>query len=245
MATWDKTDIIHFLSDLYGYSSYLELCTPTTGGLYHRIDRSRFKTCHRLMYRCPVSFSDGMDINFRSPDLRTADLLATVYALGLRYDIVLVDSFHTHETSYRDMADALGVLADTGTIIVHDCLPPSENLVSPDWAPGDWCGVSFVAYVDFLNDHPDLAYATVDADYGCGIVRKGAARPTVPSEIANGWSAARRNSKAAFRFMVENKDYLLNLMSVDDFKAAERRRARDGEITASKERIRPPAVAAF
>ena len=107
MAGWDKADIIHFLSNLYGYSSYLELCTPTTGGLYHKLDRSQFKFCHRLMYRCPASHDDGMDVNFRSPDLRTAGLFETIHALGLRYDIVLVNSFHTFDASYRDVGDAL------------------------------------------------------------------------------------------------------------------------------------------
>jgi len=242
VAAWEKTDIIHFLSDLYGYTSYLEICSSTTGWFYHKIDRSRFRRCHRLMYRCPASYDDGMDVNFRSPDLRTADLFETMHALGLRYDVILVDPFHSYEASYRDLADAVGVLTDRGTVVVHDCFPPDENLVAPDWTPGAWCGATFIAFIDFLNDHPELACATVDTDYGCGILRKGIPRPTAPNEIASGWVAARRNAKAAFRFMIENKDRLLNLMSVDAFKAAELGRTRDGE---GEESRRPPAVAAF
>src|SRR3954463_9528513 len=150
------------------------------------------QVCHRLMYRCPASHDDGMDVNFRSPDLRTAGLFETIHALGLRYDIVLVDSFHTYDVSYRDLADALRILTDRGTVVVHDCLPPTEDLVGRDWTPGSWCGVTFMAYIDFLNDHPELAYTTVDADFGCGIVRKGGPRLALPTEMADGWSAARR-----------------------------------------------------
>src|SRR3954453_610824 len=243
MVAWDKTDIIHFLSDLYGYSSHLEVCTPTTGGLYHKIDRSRFKFCHRLMYRCPASHDGGMDVNFRSPDLRTAGLFETIQALGLRYDIVLVDSFHSYDASYRDLADALRTLTDRGTVVVHDCLPPTEGLVGRDWTPGSWCGVTFMAYIDFLNDHPELASATVDADFGCGIVRKGGPRPALSSEIADGWRAARGGGASAFRFMTENKDRLLNLMSADAFRAAEHERAREQGVGAGGKNKRPRAAA--
>ena len=55
MTAWDKTDIINFLAGLDGYTSYLEICTPTTGNLYGKIDRTRFTTCHRLMYRTPAA----------------------------------------------------------------------------------------------------------------------------------------------------------------------------------------------
>ena len=228
MTAWDKTDIIHFLADLNGYSSYLEICTSMTGGLYRKIDKARFKRCHRLMYRCPGSYDDGMDVNFRSPDMSTKELFETIHALGFRYDIALVDPFHTYDISYRDLVDALGIIADRGTVVVHDCLPHSEDLIASDWTPGAWCGVTFMAFIDFVNDHPDLSYVTVDTDYGCGVFRRGGARPIVLSEILNGWDATRRDVKAAYRFMWENRGALLNVMSVEAFKAAELSRTRPG-----------------
>jgi hypothetical protein len=228
MTAWDKTNIIHFLSDLNDYSSYLEICTPTTGVLYHKIDRARFKRCHRLMYRCPGSYDDGMDVNFRSSDMRTKDLFETIQALGFRYDIVLVDPFHTYDISYRDLVDALGIITDRGTVVVHDCFPDSEDLVDPDFTPGNWCGVTFMAFIDFLKDHPELAYSTVDTDYGCGVFGRGGVRPTMQDETINGWDAARRDAKAAYRFLSENSGPLLNLMSVEAFKGAELARTRPG-----------------
>ena len=225
MTGWDKTDIINFLSDLSGYTSYLEICTPTTGCLYHKIDRARFKVCHRLIYRCPAAYDDGMDVNFRSPDLRTKDLFETMHALGLRYDIALVDPFHGYDASYRDIRDALGVISDRGTVVVHDCFPNSEELIGPDWTPGGWCGLTFMAFIDFLHKNPGVAYATVDTDYGCGILQKGSA-PSMSGELLNNWKEARHNAKAAYRFVSENKACLLNLMSVEKFKNVELQRAR-------------------
>jgi len=218
MTHWDKTDIIHFLSDQYGYQSYLEICTPTTGGLYHKINRSKFRTCHRLMYRTPPSFDDGMDVNFRSHHAGTTDLIETIQAFALRYDILLVDSFHLYSLSYRDMADALDLVTHRGSVVVHDCLPPSEDLISAEFVPGAWCGVSFMAFIDFVKDRHGLTYTTVDTDYGCGIIRKSDAEQSLPGDLLNGWERVRHDAKLAYRFMTENKEPLLKLVSVEDFK---------------------------
>jgi hypothetical protein len=235
MTDWDKTDIIHFLSDLYGYTSYLEMCTSLSGGLYHKIERSKLKLCHRLMYRCPDTYDDQMEVNFRSPHFETKDLIETIQALGLRYDIVLVDPFHTYDVSYRDLVDALSIVTDRGAVIVHDCLPPSEDLIARDWTPGAWCGVTFMAYIDFVNAHPGLTYMTVDTDYGCGVIRKGNIGQGPPSELRTHWEAARQDAKGAYRFMAENKTALLNLVSVDEFRERELRRRRSGARQAAAE----------
>lgn len=57
-------------------------------------------------------------------------------------------------------------------MVVHDCSPPDEALTSPDFVPGEWCGVTYRAYLDFVLARRDLRYLTVDTDYGCGVVRK-------------------------------------------------------------------------
>jgi hypothetical protein len=221
MSDWDKTDIIHFLSDLNRYESYLEICSPSTGGLYNKIDRSSFRRCHRLMYRIPPGFDDQLDINFRSFDARTADLVETIHAFGFRYDIVLVDSFHYYDLSFRDLADAFNVLTPRGSIVVHDCLPTSEELASPDYVPGGWCGVSFIAYIDFVTSGRPLTYTTVDTDYGCGVIRKSDSEEQLPQDLMEGWNSVRHDAKAAYRFMSENKHQLLHLVSVDEFKKFE------------------------
>jgi hypothetical protein len=228
MTAWDKTDIINILADLYGYTSYLEICTPTTGNVYGKIDRSKFRTCHRLMYRSPAAYDDNMDINFRSSHLGTRDLFETIHAFGWRYDVILVDSFHTYDVSYRDLADAFGVVADRGTIVVHDCLPPHEGLISPEFVVGSWCGLSFMAFIDFVIGDRALTYLTVDTDAGCGVIRKDVSPATLRSETRAGWEAVRHDANAAFRFMTENKGPLLNLLPVEEFKRAELQRVRAG-----------------
>jgi hypothetical protein len=153
-------------------------------------------------------------------------LFESIHALGLRYDIALVDPFHSYDISYRDLADALGIITDRGAVVIHDCFPPNEDLISQSWTPGDWCGVTFMAFIDFLNDNRGLTYATVDTDYGCGVLRNGNAQPARKRELLDAWKAMRHDTGAAYRFMSENKASLLNVMSVDEFKAAEMQRLR-------------------
>jgi hypothetical protein len=66
---YTKADLINHLAVVHGYGRYLELCTRTTGRKYADIDRSNL-ACHRLMYACPDTYSDGLDIDFRSPQPR-------------------------------------------------------------------------------------------------------------------------------------------------------------------------------
>jgi hypothetical protein len=153
----------------------------------------------------------------------TEDPIETIHAFGLRDDIVLVDSFHLYETSYRDLVDAFSLIKERRSIVVHDCIPPSEDLISAEFVPGSWCGVTFLAFIDFVKNTPGLTYTTVDTDYGCGIIRKGdEAQALVQMDgLRQGWAALRHDAKAAYRFMMENKMSFLNISSTDEFRHVE------------------------
>ena len=155
-----KTDIINYLGQTWNYRSYLEICTPTTGCRYPRIDRSTFDLCHRLMYRCPGTFRDGWKIDFRSETLDIAELVTTIQGEKFSYDVILVDPWHEYETSYRDLAIAASLISTPGTIVVHDCLPPTETIAGPQFSPGSWCGVTYKAFLDFVFSRSDLSYFT-------------------------------------------------------------------------------------
>src|SRR5262245_57904629 len=182
-SVWSKADIINHLADARGYQSYLEICTPTTGRRYAEVDQSKYKTCHRLMYRCPDDFDDGMRIEFRSVDL---DIASCTKQIGhLRFDVILLDAFHGYETSLRDLNFARDFLTDHGTVVVHDCDPPSEQVACPDFITTSWAGVTYKAYLDFVMECDDLVYFTIDTDWGCGIIRKKSHFNKSPASRAN------------------------------------------------------------
>jgi Methyltransferase domain len=222
-SVYGKVDIVHRLAERFGYRRYLEIATSTTGNFYHLIDRSRFDDCRRLLYNSPPDFSDGYPIDYSSQTLEISGPLAAIAAEGRRFDIMLVDPYHTYKTSRRDLEASWTLLERGGAMVVHDCLPPSENIAQPDFTPGPWCGVTYKAYLDFVLAHPGVRYAAVDTDYGCGIVRK-----SIPScaallrryrqrrEIAE-WRRLGDDYSAVWRFFEAHRKSLLKVIDVNAF----------------------------
>jgi hypothetical protein len=237
---WTKVEIIRHLSDINGYKTYLEFVTPTTGLAYANVDRSKFEICHRLMYRCPDGFDDGMGIDFRTPELDISDCVRKIKDQKLLYDVMLIDPWHEYETSYRDLKEAFDLVRVGGSIVVHDCLPPSEEVITPHFIPGGWGGLTYRAYMDFVLSRDDLRYFTVDTDWGCGVIGKlpretslkrgfnalvksmfggrvADSRTVERDALAESWSKIRDDYVAAFRFLQENKREYLKALTVDEF----------------------------
>jgi len=235
---WTKVDIIHHLASCRGAASYLEICTPTTGNRYAEIDQSRFRICDRLMSLCPDDYNDGLAIDFRSATKDIDHCFERIVRSGRRYDVILVDPWHEYETSMSALVMAGKVLADGGTIVVHDCLPTCADEATPNFRPGAWCGVTFKAYLDFLLADPSFGYMTVDTDYGCGLMRRsnrlrrlvgevfgfggrrGSERPSRREALAK-WKTTGADYEQAFRYLREHAEALLNLCGVDAFRSGE------------------------
>jgi hypothetical protein len=220
-----KTDIVHLVSKRRNLANYLELCTSTTGQYYCDIMRWRFNTSRRLMYNCPRNFNDRHPIDF---EINNFDIYPAISKLEIdanRIDICLVDGFHTYECAIRDLTCAFGLLGDGGVLVVHDCLPPSEIFASSIWMHGDWAGVSYKAYLDFVLSRDDLDYCTVDTDWGCGVIVKNrtwnfiadGASSVRKSKVAFDWLSINDGDKATFAFFMKNREQLLRLISARKF----------------------------
>ena len=135
-----------------------------SGGRYDEIDRAKLPTCRRLMYHCPDGFDDGLAIDYRSTTLDISECLKTISEVGRCFDIALVDSWHEFEPSWRDLMEGFRLIREGGTLVVHDCLPPRSEIAVPNYVQGEWCGVSYQAYVDFISQRHDLAVYTVDTE---------------------------------------------------------------------------------
>ena len=221
---YTKAHLINQLAAVHGYRRYLEICSFTTGLRFAEIDRSRL-ACHRLMYRSPDQHSDLVDVDLRAADFDISACLREIEQQQLRYDIVLVDPFHEYETSLRDLAVAFDLIVPGGTIVVHDCLPPNEAVATPQFIVGDWCGVTYKAYLDFVTTRTDLDYVTVDTDYGCGVIRKlsgdlsSPIAPMTPEhrDLIEQWRRIGNDFKSAFQFFQQYQHDLLKLRTVDEF----------------------------
>jgi hypothetical protein len=179
------------------------------------------------MYRCPDGYDDGMAVDYRSADLDIGACLESIREEGRIFDVALIDSWHEFGTSWRDLVEGFRLIRAGGSLVVHDGLPPSAEIAVPQYVPGEWCGVSYRAYVDFISERNDLAVYTVDTDYGCGVIRK-LAEPSQANATGAGlellcdWRSKRDDPMAAFAFFQAHKRVLVNLITTDEFFARER-----------------------
>lgn len=89
------------------------------------------------------------------------------------FDIVFIDGLHEHSQVYKDIVNSLKVLNKDGMIIMHDCLPKTEEMQKWDnksHQDEEWCGDTWKAYVQAVADFPMYNVVCVTEDYGCGII---------------------------------------------------------------------------
>lgn len=89
------------------------------------------------------------------------------------YDIIFVDGLYQDDQVYRDIINSLRCLNPNGSILVHDCIPPTEASQSHTPTVGEWCGTVWKAFVRLRATRPDLLMVTFDTDYGCGLIQRG------------------------------------------------------------------------
>ncbi len=91
-----------------------------------------------------------------------------------QFDVVLVDGLHLAEQVYRDIQNAVKVLADTGFVVMHYCSLPTihharENSYEQGPATHFWNGTSWKAYQRFRTESDKKAFV-VDVDWGVGVI---------------------------------------------------------------------------
>jgi hypothetical protein len=114
-------------------------------------------------------------------------------------DVIFIDGLHTFTQSYRDCLYALDHLAPHGVILLHDCLPASEQeavpadsydeaarINGPSW-DGQWTGDVWKTVVALRRERADLRVNVLGCDKGIGVVRRGpsATAPLTGSPLAD------------------------------------------------------------
>jgi len=216
-----KHQIALMLAKRYGYTRYLEICTPTTGRTFSKVDKRQFQRRARLMYRCPAGFSDGAPSDYSTEAESGEGLLGELVRSGERFDLVFIDSWHTYANSLQDIAFGLQLIKDNGVVLIHDCNPTSSMCAALEAHARGWCGVTFAAYLDVVLFSEALHYVTVNTDFGCGIISKDDRLADFSDYHADGtllsqWQALDLSQK--YPFFHVNRAQLLHLISRDEFR---------------------------
>mgnify|MGYP000974485088 CR=1 FL=1 len=108
----------------------------------------------------------------------------------------------------NDIENSLKHLNEGGTIVLHDCNPPTEShaleyVVHEPPALGNWNGTVYKSLIKLKLYRYDLTLTTVDEDWGVGILTHKVNNDILVSEYPeNEWE-----------FFNKHRAYILNLIS--------------------------------
>ena len=154
-----RYDVINKLIDIRGYDKFLEI------GTYRG---ECFNNVH-----CPIKESVDPDPEAHATHLMTSDEFFRHNRFWRnKYDLIFIDGLHERNQVWRDICNSVLSLRDYGTIVMHDCLPTTEEMQR--WCnhsrQGEiWTGDVWKAYLKAQNELPYFTYV-IDTDFGCGVI---------------------------------------------------------------------------
>lgn len=163
------SDVIAYFYNKYNPTNVLFIRTPTTGAWFDnlllkqkKIDRILYKTNIKTKTICHKS----------TKILNNSDLKSYIELKNKKYDLIGLDGFHTYTQSKLDLELLSSFLSDDGIIICHDCFPPHVDWANSEYVSGNWCGQSYLAFIEFSYNHPEFFYCLINSDTGIGIISK-------------------------------------------------------------------------
>lgn len=119
-----------------------------------------------------------------------------------KFDIIFIDGLHTEEQCTKDIINALEALTEGGMILVHDCLPPTEECQQRTCLLG-WWGTSWKSFASLRMNNQNLTMYTVDTDCGIGVIQKGQ-QDLYPKKPLN------------WKLFARDKKRLMNIVGVEE-----------------------------
>ena len=172
----DRISIINDIANRSKSKSYLEI------GIRQPSD------CFDLI-NCEVK--DSVDPGYENPNNPakykfTSDSFFTLLESGsldkspdYKWDLVFIDGLHISDQVERDILNSLNHLSEGGTIVLHDCNPPTKHYAREDYddhntpALGYWNGSVWKAIYKMRCSRTDLDICVVDCDWGVGLIKRG------------------------------------------------------------------------
>lgn len=206
-----RIDIINHIAAKFAYCSYLEIGLRDPTECFNHID---------ILEKHSVDPGLETKNNAAQYKYTSDEFFALLESGGLdkrtnhQWDLIFIDGLHVSHQVERDVENSLKHLSENGTIILHDCNPPTEYHARCDYydfstpAGGCWNGTVWKAVYKLRCHSPKIDVCVVDEDWGCGVIRRGAQKLC---EFDNPYY---EYSKFA-----ENREHHLNLVDAKDVDA--------------------------
>jgi hypothetical protein len=185
----NRIDIINYLIKKFKYNTYLEIGCQK----------------NKVFDQIQVEHKIGVDPERGGTCRMTSNDFFISLAEGTIFDIVFIDGLHHKEQVLKDIENALKFLSESGSIVVHDCLPDSYEMQLVPRVTKAWTGNVWEAWVELRKTRKDLNMFVLDADHGCGIIQKG---KQIPIKITE---------QISYQGFVNNKQKWVNLVKPEDF----------------------------
>lgn len=188
-----RTDIINHLIKKHNYRTYLEIGVRDPNGNFNRIS---------------IEHKDGVDpagnCNYPIP---SDEFFALIKGHeDIKYDIIFIDGLHLEEQVDKDIQNSLKHLKGNGTIVMHDCNPPTyQHQIEKYDGVSAWNGTVWKSYVKLRLTDPNLKMYVIDTDWGVGVIQKGSQELFPQPEVLD------------YDFLETNRIELLNLISPEKF----------------------------
>ncbi len=191
LMRWDL--INHFIAQ-HKYNRYLEI--GVDDGLTFSKVMCRYKTGVDPAASYPVRYPVTSDIFFR----HNREV----------YDIIFIDGAHYSDQVDKDIANAVGILAPNGTIILHDTNPPTEQAQQGASVKDQpWNGDTWKSVVRFIAEHHErFAVFTLESDHGLTVIRRGMCecKFEMPLKLTWEWFEAHRAPALNLFHLLETQD---------------------------------------
>ena len=196
----NKYEIMNKIIKKYDYVNYLEIGVRHPDGNFNLIDIEHKDGVD------PVPMGDNGEVNY---PITSDEFFEFIKNHDIKYDLIFIDGLHLYEQVLKDISNSLNHLTDNGTIVLHDCNPITEARQVDEYdGYSAWNGTTWKAWVEYRCKRDDLDMFVIDADEGCGVIRKGS------QEV---WDKAPLNKCIQYSYLENNRNKLLNLINLTEF----------------------------
>lgn len=147
------------------------------------------------------------EVNFK---MTSDEFFELIKGKDIKYDIVFIDGLHHSEQVDKDITNSLENLTDEGIIVLHDCNPPTEGHAAVPRQQGEWNGDVYKSILKIRYQNIFDCFV-IDADWGCGVIRKGSIPENNISIIEY------KKGISDWVYFHNNRKKLLNLITTDEF----------------------------
>jgi SAM-dependent methyltransferase len=186
-------ELLNYLIQARGYKSYLEIGVA---------DGNNFRGI-------AIERKVGVDPGSSGPNIYQMTSDDFFQTNRETFDIVFIDGLHWWDQVLRDVENALNCLNPGGVIVMHDCMPQTEEQQFREIPAGAWNGDVWKAAA-YIRMHADnVHFCVIDMDWGCGIL--------TPNSTQQLYTPARPIEMMDWDFYQKNKKELLNVKSLGEW----------------------------